>query len=218
MGTVAGTQRGGVEALSWPPVLRDSQFITFLGGDFPQPLALRTSGVIKVRKDTAGGSIVTVSMPSGDGHLLIAFAKNEPRLTELTTLNPDVSRKAVDDHYWDLLRNRIETPDRNLNALWRGHSYTGILLDCTLWLERMHSPLAGTVAYAANRRGQWLGQVDRSRTCTLTHAHMLFPNGAVPQLRPDGNTHRDFGGSNQFWAWQVRHYLKFTGDKEFARE
>ncbi len=64
---------------------------------------------------------------------------------------------------------------------------------------------------------EWIGQEDRSRLCTLTLAENLLPSGAVPQFTLDGSKRRDFGGSNQFWAWQARHYWKFTGDRDFAK-
>jgi hypothetical protein len=69
----------------------------------------------------------------------------------------------------------------------------------------------------AGAAADWLGQRDRARLCAKTHADNLMPNGAIPQFYPDGTIHDHFGGTTHFWAWQLRHYLDFTGDTNFAR-
>ena len=40
----------------------------------------------------------------------------------------------------------------------------------------------------------------------------MLPYGAAPQFFTSGKTRRDFGGSNQFYAWQLWHYWRFTAN------
>ncbi len=165
-----------------------------------------------------GARQLGVTLPGGKGWVMLGFARDRARARTLAQAEPDAARRAADAYYRQLLRSRIETPDKTLDAAFRSAILT---LDynwlrpygwneCihhwySLW-HMQHSPAA-----------EWLDQADRSRECILAHAERLMPNGAAPQLSPDGSVHRDFGGSNQFYAWQVRHYLRQTGDLDAAR-
>ncbi len=196
--------------------LIDGNTATFQSGEDPFPMAVRATGPIERNADTGQ---LTARFAGGSGAVVMAYADAADRALELSKNDPQTARKAVDDYYAKLLESRIETPDENLNAAFRSAIITMEYswIEPYGWIETIHHWLA--LWHMQHTAGaEWLGQEDRSRLCTLTHGRMLLPNGAVPQLWPNGHTHRDFGGSNQFWAWQVRHYMNFTGDKEFAKE
>ncbi len=189
---------------------------TFQSGEDPFQMAVRATGTVERNADTGQ---LTARFADGSGAVVMAYADAPERALELSQTDPQADRKTVDDYYAKLLESRIETPDENLNAAF---SAAIITLEYSWiepygWIETIHHWLA--LWHMQHTAGaEWLGQEDRSRLCTLTHGRMLLPNGAVPQLWPNGQTHRDFGGSNQFWAWQARHYMDFTGDKEFAKQ
>ncbi|NLH98847.1 MAG: hypothetical protein GX446_05065 [Chthonomonadales bacterium] len=167
---------------------------------------------------TADGRMASARFGGGHGRLVLAYAREEARALELATEDPVAARCEVAKHFAHLLRARIQTSEPMLDAAFRSAittlEYNWIepigWNECihhwySLW-HMQHSPAA-----------EWLGQADRSRTCIFTHAANLLPNGAAPQLSVDGRARRDFGGSNQFYAWQIRHYLRHTGDRDAAR-
>lgn len=194
--------------------LLDPNTLLFKSGLDAFYIALKTDGVISLEANRASAQFAL-----GKGYVLMAYAETAERALSLAEQNPEKAREEITGYYETLLQSRIDTPVPNLNAAFRTAVYN---LEYTWvapygWMETIRHWLA--MWHMQHTAGaEWLGQTDRSRACTLTLGRKLLANGAVPQLWPNGMTHRDFGGSNQFWAWQVRHYLKFTGDKDFARE
>lgn len=188
----------------------------YWGGEERIPVALRASGNIVVAEDGA----IHATFPQGSGHLLIAFAESPERATELTRLDSDAAARQVADYYWQMwAANHIETPEPVLDDAFkhalRTLEYTWI--EPIGWLECIHHWFS-LWHMQATAGAEWVGQQDRSRACTLAHAAQLTAEGAVPQFSPSGHIHRDFGGSNQYWAWQVRHYWQFTADRAFAEQ
>ena len=192
----------------------DGGIAQFRGGLESLPVAIGGSAALA----TTANEPLTVSFPAGKGHLVIAFAREPARAAELVKIDADAEAKRVAEYYDRLwAANRIETPEQVMNDAFR-HAlrtmeYTWI--EPYGWLECVHHWFS-LWHMQATAGAEWVGQSDRSQLCTSTHAQMLTPEGAVPQLSPGGQTHRDFGGSNQFWSWQARHYWQLTGDKAFV--
>lgn len=179
---------------------------------------VRTKASVTVQSDGKKGEFMECSLPKGSGELLLTFAEDPDRVLELSEMNPDKALANVERHYDELLSNRIETPDTLLNQAFASALLT---LEYTWvppygWMECIHHwtsmwHMQQTVA------AEWLGQTDRSRITTLTQGELINSDGSIPHLAPFGFTRRDFGGTNQFWAWQVRHYWNFTADESFAK-
>ncbi|MBI2300278.1 MAG: hypothetical protein HYU66_15260 [Armatimonadetes bacterium] len=185
----------------------------------PLAVAIQAATPAEVEPGDAGGTRLVLRFPAGSGWVMLGFGRDEATARAKAALDPDAERAAVDRHYRWLLSSRIETPVPDLDAAFthaiRTLEYNWVAphgwTECihhwySLW-HMQHSPAA-----------EWLGQEARSRQCLLSHAAALLPNGAVPQLSPgSGRVHRDFGGSNQFHLWQVRHYWRQTGDRDTVR-
>lgn len=165
-------------------------------------------------------SHIELRLAQGTGHLLLSFAEKESRAVALArSLDAQAERRKVDDYYRKLLSSRIETPEKVIDEAFRTALITLEYnwLKPYGWVECIHHWVSlWHMQHSA--AAEWIGQADRSRDCIMSHAANLMPDGAVPQLGPDGRVHRDFGGSNQFYAWQVRHYWGFTGDRDAARQ
>jgi hypothetical protein len=181
----------------------------------PFVTGVQSNGILAVEAGEAGGQRLSVRFPQGAGEILIVFSRDEQRTQRLLQMDRAEARRGFDRYYSRLLASRIETPVPTLNQAFRSAVLTMDYNwlrpygwnECihhwmSLW-HMQHSPAAG-----------WLGQEDRSRECLLTHADNLLPNGAVPQFSPAGLTRRDFGGSNQFYMWQARHYWLQTADRK----
>ncbi|HCN84499.1 MAG TPA: hypothetical protein DIT07_12885, partial [Sphingobacteriaceae bacterium] len=202
------------------PVFIDKRAIRFKSGEGNIPVLIKSSDLIKVESTKSSGLNVNIRMKSGSGQVLIVYANKQSRLLEIGKTDFKTARNQVDQYYKHLLGSSwIQTPDENMNNAFRSAIYN---LEYTWikpygWMECLHHWYA-LFQQQVSAGAEWIGQAHRSESCILEQAHHLIDGGNVPQFMPDGVIKRDFGGSNQYWVWQVRHYVNFTGDKAFARK
>lgn len=227
------------------PVFIDERTIRFNSGEDNIPVLVKSSDLIMAEFTKPESQNVKIKMKSGSGEVLIAFANEESRLLKIGTINFKNAGNQVDLYYSNLLKSSsIETPDENMNNAFRSAIYN---LEYTWikpigWLECLHHWFA--LWYMQVSAGaEWIGQADRSKLSIMEHANnllsvnddgqqqlssdtlskdsgkakLLFDHFAVPQFMPNKMTHRDWGGSNPYWVWQIRHYVNFSGDKVFAK-
>jgi hypothetical protein len=199
----------------------DEHTIQFRSGEENIPVIIKSSGAIKIQP--AGSDArknVSIAMESGSGQILIGFANKESQLSKIVATDFSAAKAQVNRYYARLLASsQVETPDTNMNNAFRSAIYN---LEYTWikpygWLECLHHWYA-LFQQQVTDGADWIGQTNRSKLCILEQAHYLIEGGNVPQFMPDGVIKRDFGGSNQYWAWQIMKYIQFTGDKAFARE
>jgi len=178
-------------------------------------VGVRSSGDISVQKGDGGGQVLVAKMPGGNGSILVSFAGDASRAKQIAALDPAVAVKEVSQYYDKLLQCRVQTPDKVIDEGFRTALYNLEYnwLPPYGWVECIHHWLA-MWHMQDTAAAEWIGQQDRSRLCNITLAERLLPDGSVPQFMPNGMTKKDFGGSNQFFAWEVRHYWDFTGDRE----
>ena len=184
-------------------------------------LNVRVKGSENISLGTLGGisNQAFIRMRGGSGYAVAAFSDNEKDLASFGNLNADKENKKVKAYYENLNRTSLETPEPVMNQAFTSALYN---LEYSWfepfgWGECLHHWLAlwhMQVGAAADL----IGQTDRSKSSIIEHAKKLLKDGSVPQFMPNKMTKKDFGGSNQYWVWQVRHYLNYTGDKEFAKQ
>ncbi len=198
----------------------DENSILFKSGEEKFSVIIKSTDHIEVDSITSEHQKVKISFQSGSGNVLIAFSSNEERAIEISKIDADTSKIQVDRYYTRLLQSACaETPDKNMNAAFQSAIYNleYAWLEPLGWSECLHHWYA-LFQQQVSAGAEWIGQSDRSKVSILEQAHHLIDGGNIPQFMPDKIIKRDFGGSNQYWAWQVRHYLKFSGDKVFAKE
>lgn len=202
------------------PVIVNDHTVRFKSGAESIPVIVKTSGALELKPlETDSLKDVSISMNSGSGQILVGFADNENRLLKIGEMNYETAKEKVDRYYSRLLKSAwIKTPDRNMNAAFRSAIYN---LEYNYikpygWMECLHHWYA-LFQQQVSPAAEWLGQIDRSKSCIWQQATHLIQGGNIAQFMPDGVLKRDFGGSNQYWAWQVRHYINFTDDTAFAR-
>ncbi len=179
---------------------------------------VKSTGELIQRAGDQGGSILEARFPQGEGSLVLGYSEKSEKSVELSNIDPAEAVMEVTDHYEQLLRSRIETPEKVMNDAFRG-ALTTLEYNWLRpygWIECMHHWVCMWHLQATGGL-TWVGQGDRVKESILTHADHLFPNGAVPQFSPGGFLRRDFGGSDQFYAWQLGQYWEYTGDREFAQ-
>ncbi|MGD8777349.1 MAG: hypothetical protein PVH88_00120 [Ignavibacteria bacterium] len=216
----ADVERNTLEPLNTPGII-DEHTLEYKSYVEDIPVLLKSSGTIEENSTGSGNqSSTTVLMPSGSGQLFIGFSNDPKRIYELGKIDYKIAREEVDEYYAELLNSsRIETPDKNMNDAFRSAIYNleYTWLEPYGWIECLHhwpSLFQQQITPAA----EWMNQLDRAKACILKQAHNLMDGGNVPQFYANGVLKRDFGGSNQYWVWQVRHYVNSTNDEEFARE
>jgi hypothetical protein len=208
--------RDSVIALENVNRLSDNQ-IKFCSGK--DNLHVMVKGSENITLGTIGGKTrqAFIRMSKGSGYILAAFSDDASETVKLGKMDAVAEANKVKIYYEDLFRISLQTPEPVMNQAFASALYN---LEYSWfepfgWGECLHHWLAlwhMQVGAAADL----IGQTDRSKSCILEHAHHLLKSGAVPQFMINRATKRDFGGSNQYWVWQVRHYLNYTGNKEFA--
>ncbi len=178
---------------------------------------VRANGSLSV--ESAGdGEFIECSFPNGSGEVLLAFADNRGRLSKLMRLDTARALADVGRHYGELMRNRIKTPDPMIDEAFSTAIYN---LEYSWfepygWIEAIHHWVM-IWHQQQSSAASWLGYPDRSRISLMSQAKGMQTNGAISHTDPLGTKRRDFGGSNQFWTWQLRQYWNFTADTDLAR-
>lgn len=183
--------------------------------------AVRTSGRIESAPTAGGGTHAVVRFPPGGGWIAMAFSTDPADAEALAaTTGPETTPAELDRFYEHLLGKAVmETPNKEMDEAFRQamvvmeYNY----LEPYGWNESVHHWMA-LWHMQHTPAAQWIGQVDRARDCIMVHARTLMPDGSVPQFTAGGHSRKDFGGSNQFYLWQVRHFWKFTADREAIEE
>ncbi|HKK63848.1 MAG TPA: hypothetical protein VJ951_14885, partial [Bacteroidales bacterium] len=195
--------------------------IRFNGGKENLGMSIKTSGEFEAKNNDDMESSVRIRLSGGKGHVLTVFSDNEKQLSKLMEIEPQKEKENLNKYYEELLSSKIETPDKKMNEAFTSAIYNleYSWLQPFGWGECLHHWLAlwyMQVTAAAD----WIGQTDRSRSSILEHGFEQMDNGAIPMLNPNhltlGMKRRDWGGANNFWIWQIRHYVNYTGDKKFA--
>ena len=168
--------------------------------------------------ETENGNII-LTFDKGDGWVMFSFSVKKEVAEKLIQENAIKEYEKLKKHYTELMKSSLETPVKSMNEAFGSAIYN---LEYSWiapygWNECPHH-WNNLWHMQVTAGAEWLGQTDRSLLCTMTHANNLLPNGSAPQFSPDGVKRDDFGGSSFYWAWQVKHYLDFTGDKKFAKE
>ncbi|MHB0998675.1 MAG: glucosidase family protein [Armatimonadota bacterium] len=182
-------------------------------------VGLAGTGPAAVEQGASGGQFCAIRLPKGSGQIVASFAENADTAEKLTRTDTKSGLKKVADYYAKLLQSRIDTPEKSMNEAFRSALYN---LEYNWyspigWVECIdHWPALWHMQHTGG--ADWIGQADRSQLCNQTTANHLFTNGAVPQFYPKESVHRDFGGSNQFFMWQVMHNWQMTADKESIKK
>ncbi len=197
----------------------DDHSVGFVSGKDGLNVVVKGSEPITIGKIADKDLQAYVRFAKGSGNVLAAYSDNAGDMKTLGKLNAAIERTRVKKYYEDLYQTSLETPEPVMNLAFASALYN---LEYSWfepfgWGECLHHWLAlwhMQVGAAADL----IGQTDRSRSCILEHAHHLLKDGSVPQFMPNKATKKDFGGSNAYWVWQVRHYLNYSGDKDFAKQ
>lgn len=169
--------------------------------------------------ETEEGPYMEIIAESGKADVLIAYSSDQSRVKELIDTDSDKALKNVDMYYSELLKSKIQTPEPALDEAFRSAIYNleYNYLKPYGWIECIYH--WHSIWHQQHTRGaEWLGQEQRSRDCIIEQAKKIFDTNQIPNLTADGTGFESFGGTNQFYTWEARHYFKFTNDRNFVKE
>lgn len=185
----------------------------------PLTVLVKGPGLFESRGDECG-QYLEITLESGNGRFLLAYGRNAKEAELLAGIDQDKAFREVKDYYHTLLSNNmIKTPVSSMNEAFE---QALIVMEYNWlkpygWNESIHHWLA-LWHMQHTPAAEWIGQADRSKQCILTHANNLFPDGSVPMFAAGGHKRKDWGGSNHIYLWQVRHYWRFTQDRDFLKQ
>jgi len=168
-----------------------------------------------------GSDSLTLRFDDGAGFVQMANAREKERVEELLSKNATTEVAAVVDYYNTLVTTcNIETPEQVIND---GFASAAVLMDYSWywpygWMESPHHWMS-TFHIQHTPAAELLGQTDRVVNCLLSMAKDQYPDGEMPSFYPGGTPMPGvFGGSNQFFFWQVRGHLRYTNDRETLKK
>ncbi|MCP4313097.1 MAG: hypothetical protein GY790_17700 [Bacteroidetes bacterium] len=185
----------------------------------PLTVAVKTAGKMTKIQTVNNAEYLLAGFESGEGQMLLTFDKEEQNAIELLDTDTRQALANVQDHYDELLKSKIGTPDDLLNSAFETAITT---LEYTWarpygWVEGIHHWVA-LWHMQHLPAALWLNQNERAVSCLKEHANKVIDGGAIPHLFPAGTKRRTFGGSNQFYFWQIREFLKYTNDIETLKQ
>ena len=185
----------------------------------PYYVAISTSGTMDIKTGADNAKYFKTNFKSGEGKIIVGFGPNFEVAKRNAQLDAKKEFALVKDYYNKLLSSRIETPEKLLDQAFNSAIYNIEYnwYDPFGWIECIHH-WASMFHMQHTPAAQWLDQVDRSRKTTLSQAHKLHKSGAAPDLFPGGQKYHAFGGTNQFFTYQISKYWDFTADLDFLKE
>lgn len=150
----------------------------------------------------------------------VGFSESKRWAEHLAAVDCALHVSKIEEYYKNELDNwYINTPDKDLNEAF-GHARLNMeyaWLRPYGWIESFHHwPTMWHMEQTAQE--EWTGNFDRVRETLRSQMQNLIGDGAIPDMCCTGKGRRDWGGNNQFFFREVDHYLRMTGDREFAAE
>lgn len=188
---------------------KDRDFITCVRGGFD----------FTVCEKTPSGSYAEGHTDASEAYLMLGFSMDADEAKCLASLEPAAEIRKVQTYYDELLRDRwIDTPDSDLDEAF-GHAYLNLNYSWLYplgWIECIqHWPTMFHMEQTAAE--EWAGHADRARETLLSQLKFMTDEGCIIELNPNHTARRDWGGDNHFFFRESLHYIRMTGDLNYAR-
>jgi len=185
----------------------------------PHTAAINSTGTMAIETGQDNAKYLSVNFENGSGDILISYGSDPVAAKKTIKVNADAEFEALKTYYEKLLSSKIETPEKVIDQAFNSAIYNLEYnwLQPLGWMECIHHWVA-MFHMQHTAAAEWLDQTDRSRMCTLSQAYRLHPSGAAPDMYPGGQVFHAFGGTNQYFAYQISRYWDFTADEAFIKE
>ena len=157
---------------------------------------------------------------SGEVWLTAGFSDKKEEALKLAAQETAAGIEKVRGYYKEMLDNwYIKTPDENLDEAFM-HARLNVEYAWFRpfgWVEALHHWISmWHMEHTAAE--EWAGNYQRSREIFISQLERLLNGDEVPELSAPGFARKEWGGDNPYFFRGVEHYLKMTGDIEFARQ
>jgi len=185
----------------------------------PHHVVIATDGAMEIETGDDKAKYLAVGFADGEGEIVVGYGPDFVVAGKNTQVDTKKEFGKVEAYYEELLSSRIETPEPLLNQAFRSAIYNIEYnwYDPIGWIECIHH-WASMFHMQHTPAAEWLDQIDRSRKTTLTQAHNLHDSGAAPDMFPGGQKYHAFGGTSQYFTYQISKHWDFTADLDFLKE
>ena len=186
----------------------ERRIVTYVKGGFD----------FEIKQGENGGSYAEGFCPGCEAYLTLGFSNDQNDAYAIASLDAGAEIGKVKDYYDRKFENLyVQTPDEDINGAFEA-AYLNLEYAWLYpygWIESIqHWPTMWHMEQTGAE--EWADNACRAKRTLKTQAEHIFGSGAIPDMCTNDTGRRDWGGNNQFFFREVMHYLKMTGDREFA--
>ena len=173
----------------------------------------------RICEKSPSGSYAEGETDRSEAWLMLGFSTDAKRAQALSALDPAAEIAKVRDAYSKLFENLyIHTPDAHLDEAFM-HAYLNLSYAWVYplgWIECIqHWPTMFHMEQTGAE--EWAGRAARTRDTLLSQLAFMTENGCIIEIHLNHTARRDWGGDNHFFFREALHYIRMTGDLDFAR-
>lgn len=173
----------------------------------------------RICEKSPSGSYAEGETDRSEAWLMLGFSTDAKRAQALSALDPAAEIAKVRDAYSKLFENLyIHTPDAHLDEAFM-HAYLNLSYAWAYplgWIECIqHWPTMFHMEQTGAE--EWAGRAARTRDTLLSQLAFMTENGCIIEIHLNHTARRDWGGDNHFFFREALHYIRMTGDLDFAR-
>ena len=197
---------------------KERDFITVVRGNFDFRICEKCDD--NSPDKSPRGSYAEGETDNCEAWLMLGFSTDEKKAQELSALDPAAEIAKVKAYYKNLFEHLyIHTPDAELDEAFM-HAYLNLSYSWVYplgWIECIqHWPTMFHMEQTCAE--EWAGHANRTRDTLLSQLRFMTENGCIIEINPNHTARRDWGGDNQFFFREALHYIRMTGDIDFARQ
>lgn len=188
---------------------KERDFVTVVRGSFD----------FRICEKTPSGSYAEGETDRSEAWLMLGFSTDGAKAQALSALDPAAEIAKVSTYYSKLFENLyIRTPDAHLDEAFM-HAYLNLSYAWVYplgWIECIqHWPTMFHMEQTGAE--EWAGHAARARDTLLSQLRFMTEDGCIIEINPNHTARRDWGGDNHFFFRETLHYIRMTGDLDFAR-
>ena len=200
-------------------VLSDDGTVTITHNDRDFFTCVRGGFDFRVLEKTPSGSYAEGYTDGYEAFLVLGFSTDADEARALARLDPTEEIRKVRAYYDEMFRELwIHTPDPELDEAFT-HAYLNLNYSWLYplgWIECIqHWPTMFHMEQTAAE--EWAGHSSRTRDTLLSQLGFMTDEGCIIELNPNHTARRDWGGDNHFFFRESLHYIRQTGDLDYAR-
>ena len=197
------------------------EYLHITGREHPLHIYIKANAPFEPKQtlDGAPANYGLACFSVGEVWLVAGFSEKEEEALAIAGADVRSEIEKVRAHYENILDNwYIYTPEAHLDEAFM-HARLNVEYAWFRpfgWVEALHHWIS-MWHMEQTAAEEWAGNAERSREIFISQLERLIDGERVPELSAPGFTRMEWGGDNTYFFRGVEHYLKMTGDVQFAR-